>query len=61
MSGAKKPTMRSLSEEIEKLKEQMKDYHHLKSKVSELETKLDALKNAKNPDKEERNLEYLRL
>ena len=34
----------------------MKDYHHLKSKVSELETKLDALKNAKNPDEEERNL-----
>ena len=56
MSGAKKPTIRSLSEEVDKLKDQMKDYLHLKSKVSELETKLDALENAKNDGEEGRDL-----
>ena len=34
MVGAKKPTARSLSEEVDKLKEQMKDYISLKKKVS---------------------------
>ena len=52
MVGAKKPTVRSLSEEVDKLKEQMKDYISLKKKVSQLQTKLYSLESAKNFEKE---------
>ena len=52
MVGAQKPTVRSLSEEVDKLKEQMKDYISLKKKVSQLQTKLYSLESAKNFEKE---------
>ena len=38
-----KPSVKSLSEEVDQLKEQMEDYHDMKNKVFELETKLNAL------------------
>ena len=53
MTGAvKKPTIKSLSEENKKLKGDMKDYIELKTKVSNLEAKLKALEDGKNPREE---------
>ena len=52
-SASKKPTIKSLIEEIEKLKEQLKDYLDVKQKVLVLETKIDALENERNREKVE--------
>ena len=52
-SASKKPTIKSLTEEIEKLKEQLKDYLDVKQNVLVLETKIDALENERNREKVE--------
>ena len=55
-----KPTVKSLCEEVDKLKEQLKNYLNMKIKVPELETKLNALEKAKIQDGEERVLNPLK-
>ena len=55
MTGAdKKPTIKSLSKENKKLIGDMKDYIELKTKVSNLEAKLKALEDGKNPREEDK-------
>ena len=55
MPGAdKKPTIKSLSKENKKLIGDMKDYIELKTKVSNLEAKLKALEDGKNPREEDK-------
>ena len=52
MSGAKKMTVKSLSEELEVLKDQMKEFIILKETVKELKEEIKVLKSKKSETKE---------
>ena len=56
-SAGKKETVKTLSDKVEKLTEQLKDYNLLKKKLHELEKKLESFETIKNQDKEERVLD----
>ena len=47
MSGNKKATIKSLSDELATVKEELKGMHNLKEKVKELEKEIVTLKNDK--------------